>query len=186
MSKRIVVGLGILLVLSLPLTPAGAQEGDEGQWADVPAESNGGEQAAGESAPPAGEQAEGNGEQGATGEEGQKREEGPAGPRPDGGLLSGWTLPLLLIGVLVLMYVWMGRSRKKQEQKRKEMLSTLKKGDKIMSIGGVLGTVIEARPDELVVKVDEANNVRMRFARWAVRAVGEEAQSEASKDQPQG
>lgn len=178
MNKRLVTVLGILAVLALPMAPAFAQENGEGDFVDAPAADTDGQQTGEQTDAAGGEQ---------TGETtGNGETPPPANGRGGGGPFGGWTLPILLIGVLVLMYVWMGRSRKKQEQKRKEMLSTLKKGDKIMSIGGILGTVIEARPDELIVKVDEANNIRMRFARWAVRAVGDEAQSEASKDQPQG
>jgi preprotein translocase subunit YajC len=181
MRKRIAVGLAMILVLTLSGLPAAGQEGDgatdqQDDGARRVRRLDAGEEGAGETSPGTGETAETQ----KTGDSQQQTTDGgPAG-------LGRWTLPVLLLGVLVLMYVWMGRSRKKQEQKRKEMIAQLKKGDKIMSIGGVLGTVIEAKPDELVVKVDEANNVRMRFARWAVRAVGEEAQSEASKDNPQG
>jgi preprotein translocase subunit YajC len=89
-----------------------------------------------------------------------------------------WGYMIILLGGFVLLYVWMGRSRRKQETKRKSMLSTLKKGDKVTTIGGIVGTVIEARPDELTVKVDETNNVRMKFARWAVRDVGDQARQE--------
>jgi preprotein translocase subunit YajC len=76
----------------------------------------------------------------------------------------------------------MGRGRRKQEAKRKEMLSNLKKGDKIVSIGGIIGTVIEAKPEEITVKVDETNNVRMKFARWAIRGVGEDAKTTSPDD----
>ena len=58
------------------------------------------------------------------------------------------------------------------------MLSSLKKGDKITSIGGIVGTVIEVRDDEVTVKVDETGNVRMKFARWAIRGVGDAARAE--------
>jgi len=88
----------------------------------------------------------------------------------------------VLLGGVVLMWIWMGRGRRKQETKRKEMLSNLKKGDKIVSIGGVIGTVIEAKPEEITVKVDETNNVRMKFARWAIRGVGEDARTTSPDD----
>jgi preprotein translocase subunit YajC len=88
----------------------------------------------------------------------------------------------IMIGGFILLYVWMGRSRRKQEAKRKAMLANLKKGDKVTSIGGIIGTVIEVREDEVTVKVDETNNVRMKFARWAIRGVGEEART----DSPEG
>ncbi len=89
---------------------------------------------------------------------------------------------VVLLGGVVLMWIWMGRGRRKQEAKRKEMLSNLKKGDKIVSIGGIIGTVIEAKPEEITVKVDETNNVRMKFARWAIRGVGEEAKTTSPDD----
>jgi preprotein translocase subunit YajC len=95
--------------------------------------------------------------------------------------LDMWLFAVLLGGV-VLMWIWMGRGRRKQEAKRKEMLSNLKKGDKIVSIGGIIGTVIEAKPEEITVKVDETNNVRMKFARWAIRGVGEDAKTTSPDD----
>jgi preprotein translocase subunit YajC len=85
----------------------------------------------------------------------------------------------VMIGIFVLMYFIMGRSRRKQEAKRKEMLSSLKKGDKVTTIGGQIGTIMDVREDEVVVKVDESNNIRVRFARWAVRGVGEEGRAES-------
>ncbi|MCJ7544339.1 MAG: preprotein translocase subunit YajC [Phycisphaerae bacterium] len=89
-----------------------------------------------------------------------------------------YLLPVML-GVLLLLLFWSSRSRKKQEAKRQQMLAALKKGDKVTSVGGVIGTIIEVRDDEVVVKVDETNNVRMRFARWSIRGTGDQAKTEA-------
>jgi preprotein translocase subunit YajC len=101
-----------------------------------------------------------------------------------GGFDMMWMIVLLIGGFLVLN-IFMGRGRRKQETKRKEMLATLKKGDRIVTIGGVIGTVMDTKEDEVTVKVDEANNVRVRFSRWAIRGVGEEAKSENSAQQKQ-
>lgn len=87
-----------------------------------------------------------------------------------------------MLGGFLLLYFWMSRGRRKKETKRKEMLANLKKGDKVTSIGGIVGTVIEIREDELTIKVDENNNVRIRFARWAIRGTGEEAKVEKPED----
>jgi len=84
---------------------------------------------------------------------------------------------MLLLGAMVLLFVFMGRGKRKTEAKRKEMLSALKKGDKVTTIGGIIGTIMELRDDEVVVKTDESNNARMRFARWAVRGVGDQGKS---------
>ena len=91
-----------------------------------------------------------------------------------GGFLRNMAPMLLLGGGLVLLFVFMGRGRRKQEQQRREMIANLKKGDKVTSIGGIVGTVVEVREDEITVKVDENTNTRMRFARWAVRTIGDE------------
>jgi len=115
----------------------------------------------------------------------------PAGsqPAPDsgdgsgGGLFSGnWVLPVM-IGAIALMWILMGRSKRKREARRREMLAGIKKGEKVLTIGGVVGTVIEVREDEVTVKVDETNNIRMRFARWAIRSTGDEAKTDKKEDE---
>lgn len=109
----------------------------------------------------------------------------PAGeteqPPPQRSPFDKFLLPVML-GALLLLLFWSSRSRKKQEAKRQQMLAALKKGDKVTSIGGIVGTIIEVRDDEVVVKVDETNNVRMRFARWAIRGTGEEAKTQGPED----
>ncbi|MCE5326228.1 MAG: preprotein translocase subunit YajC [Planctomycetaceae bacterium] len=82
----------------------------------------------------------------------------------------------VMLGAVVLMWLFMGRNKRKQAAKKKEMLSSLKKGDRVTSIGGIIGSVVEVREDEVVLKIDD--NSRMHLARWAIRGVGEEAKQE--------
>ena len=88
-------------------------------------------------------------------------------------------LIFILFGGMILLFFWSSRSKRKQETKRREMLASLRKGDKVTSIGGVVGTIVEVREDEVTVKVDENNNIRMKFARWAIRGIGDQAKTEA-------
>ncbi len=76
-----------------------------------------------------------------------------------------------MVVVLVIFYVFMIRSKQKTEKQRQAMLNQVKRGDRIQTIGGVLGTVVEARDDEVVVKVDESNNTKIHFTRSAVHRV---------------
>ena len=85
----------------------------------------------------------------------------------------------VMLGGVFLLYIFMGRSKRKQAAKRKEMLSGLKKGAKITTIGGIVGTVVEVRDNEVTVKVDETNNARLKLARWAIRGIGDEAKTES-------
>jgi preprotein translocase subunit YajC len=81
----------------------------------------------------------------------------------------------LIMACLLIFYVFIIRSKKKQDTSRRDMLNQLKKGDRIQTIGGILGTVIEAREDEVLVKVDESSNTKIRFARSAIHRVMEDA-----------
>jgi preprotein translocase subunit YajC len=88
---------------------------------------------------------------------------------PPGGGLGGLFLPLILVFAVLLIFS-MGGGRK-EKKRRAEMLSKLSKGSKVQTVGGVLGTVVDVRDDEVVVKVDENSNTRMRFAKTAINSV---------------
>jgi len=102
--------------------------------------------------------------------------------KKDDSLFGQWGFMIIIIGGMLLMLFWSSRSRRKQEAKHRDMLSALKKGDKIVTIGGIVGTVIEVRADEVTIKVDETNNVRMKFVRSAIRTVGDTAKKDAEKE----
>ena len=59
------------------------------------------------------------------------------------------------------------------------MLDALKKNDRVQTIGGVLGTVVDVRDNEVLVKVDETNNVKIRFNRTAIKEVLQDAAVES-------
>ncbi len=86
--------------------------------------------------------------------------------------------PMFLIMILILvMWIFMMKSKRNQDRRRQELLNQIKKGDRIQTIGGILGTVVEVRDqdDEIVVKVDESSNTKMRFIRAAIhRVIGED------------
>lgn len=115
--------------------------------------------------------------QGAGDQKGEGEQKG-AGPTNPPGFFEQYGIPLLLGGALVLMFWMSSRGRKKQEQKRREMLNSLKKGDKVTSVGGIIGTISDMKDDEVTVKVDEANNIKIKFLRTAIRGVGEEGKQD--------
>lgn len=97
--------------------------------------------------------------------------------QPAPGLLSGPWIPILLM--LVVLYFFVFRSKKTEERKRRDMLGSLKRGDRVQTIGGILGTVMEAKDTEVVLKVDESTNTKMRFSRSAIHRVVEEEKTES-------
>jgi preprotein translocase subunit YajC len=81
-----------------------------------------------------------------------------------------WQLAPFIL-VFVLMYFMLFRSPKKRQQEHQKMVASLKKNDRIRTIGGILGTVLDVRDDEIVIKVDESNNTKIRVIPSAIAAV---------------
>ena len=87
-------------------------------------------------------------------------------------------LPFLIL-VFVLMMVMMSRSRAKQEAQKRKLLDDLKRGDRVQTIGGILGNVVEVRDDRVLLKVDESNNTKVWFSRTAIHRVLDEENAKA-------
>ena len=71
-----------------------------------------------------------------------------------------------LIIIMIIFYFLLIRPQQKQMKERKIMLEALKSGDKILSSGGIFGTIIAMRGDELEVEI--ANNVKVVMARSSI------------------
>lgn len=97
----------------------------------------------------------------------------PPAPAPSFG-------PGLLLALMFAMVVFMmlsARSRTKREKReRDEMYARMSKNDRVLTIGGIIGTVISVKDDEVVVKVDESTNTKMTFIKSAIqRVLGDES-----------
>ena len=87
-------------------------------------------------------------------------------------------LPLVLMGVFLIFST---RTKKKQEKKVQDMLGQLKRGDRVQTIGGIIATVVEARENDVLLKVDETNNTKIRFSRKAIHRVLDEETTTETK-----
>lgn len=91
---------------------------------------------------------------------------------------GGSFTPLLLIVLLfVVMYFLMIRPQQKRRREAMQMQNTLGPGDRVQTIGGMLGTVISIDDDAVTVEV--ASGVRVQFARPAIARVIEQNSSSA-------
>ncbi len=86
---------------------------------------------------------------------------------------------ILVLGAFLLFTVF---SSRKEKKKRQQLLSSIGKGDKVQTIGGILGTVMDIKGDEVVLKVDESTNAKMRFSRSAVQNVLSSKSAKAEGD----
>jgi preprotein translocase subunit YajC len=87
---------------------------------------------------------------------------------PAGGGLLGLFLPFLL--VFIVFYFFIIRPQKKREESRKTMIAAVRKGDRIVTIGGVHATVLKVDETSVLAEVD--SNVKLRFDKNAIASVG--------------
>jgi preprotein translocase subunit YajC len=76
-------------------------------------------------------------------------------------------LPIVAIG-LVFYFLVIGPANK-QRKKQQEMMSALKKGDRVITTGGIYGTIQGVEPDAVYLKI--AENVKVKVARTAISGV---------------
>jgi preprotein translocase subunit YajC len=77
---------------------------------------------------------------------------------------------LITFGVIILIFYFMIiRPQRKRDKEAKAMLAAVKKGDKIVTIGGIRGTVAVVKESTVIVKVDD--NTRIEFSKNAISSV---------------
>jgi len=99
----------------------------------------------------------------------------------DGGSGNMWTIAIGLALALLAMWIIGSRGQKKERQAREEMLNGLARNDRIVTRGGMIGVISDVKDDEIVVKVDEATNAKIRMKKWAVAGL---LNKDKDKDQP--
>jgi preprotein translocase subunit YajC len=110
----------------------------------------------------------------------QAQGEAPKG----GGPLSDPMFPILMMGLLFLLWVFILRPMSRRpQQERDAMIATLTKNDKVLTNAGIYGTIISVseKEDEIVVKIDDNTRVRM-IKNSILRNLTREEAAKAGKD----
>ncbi|MBQ6236388.1 MAG: preprotein translocase subunit YajC [Clostridia bacterium] len=84
-----------------------------------------------------------------------------------GGSMMTLILPLAMV---VGLLIWMTYSNRRRENKVKDMLSSLKTGDRVRTIGGIYGTISSIKDDVIILSVGP-DKVKLVFARGAISQV---------------
>ena len=107
----------------------------------------------------------------------------------EGGGGGGLAQTLIMLAPLILVfYFLLIRPQRQKEKERREMLDRVKKGDKVVTAGGILGEVVRVGERDIVILVDKEKNARLRVLRTAISGItGPEAgeggtPAEASKE----
>ena len=86
-----------------------------------------------------------------------------AAPAQQGG---GWSMWIMMLLIFVVMWFFMIRPQRKQQKELQAFRDSLKKGDKVVTIGGIYGTVCELKEESVLIEVD--NNVKIRVSKQAL------------------
>ena len=82
----------------------------------------------------------------------------PAAQQPAAG---GWSIWVMLILIIVVMWFFMIRPQRKQQKELQKFRDGLQKGDKIVTIGGIYGTVVEIKEKTLLIEVDNSVKIKV-------------------------
>ena len=102
--------------------------------------------------------------------------EGAAGQGAAGG---NWSFLLMLALMFLVMYLFMIRPQRKQQKALEEMRNSLKKGDKVVTAGGIYGSVAEVDERTVLVKVD--GDVKLRIDKTSIQKDMSEAPARDDK-----
>ena len=93
----------------------------------------------------------------------------PAGGGGDGFMFIMMMMPILLI----FYWFFMLRPAQRQEEAQRRLIDSLQKNDKVLTVGGLIGVIhsVDKEKNEVVLKVDDANNVKVKFFITSVQAV---------------
>ena len=83
----------------------------------------------------------------------------------------GWMNYMLMMAAILMVYImFMKKPEQRENPKTKELLDNLKKNDRIVSAGGILGTVVNVRSesDYITIRIDENTNTKMQILKQSV------------------
>ena len=92
---------------------------------------------------------------------------GQAGGAEGSGSFLSFLAPLFLIAIV--FYFLLVRPQKRERQKQDLLLKALKKNDRVVTIGGIIGTIVNIEPESDVVTLKVDDNTRMVFLRSAIQ-----------------
>lgn len=86
-----------------------------------------------------------------------------------------WTMIIMLVGLLVVMYFVMIRPQKKQEKEQNDMRNNLAVGDEITTIGGIIGKIVSIKEETCVIETSH-ERTKIRILKTAVSRVDVKAE----------
>ena len=78
-----------------------------------------------------------------------------------------YSMILILVVMVAVFYFMIIRPEKKKKKEEENLRNSLKEGDKITTIGGIVGKIVDIKGDNIVIETS-MDRVRMELAKWSV------------------
>jgi len=108
----------------------------------------------------------------------------PQASGADGATPSLMTTFLPFVLIIVIVYFLMIRPQNKKRKETEKMIAAIKKGDKIVTIGGLHGTIQTVKESTVIIKVDD--NVKLEFLRNAISNVIQPSKDKEIEEKTEG
>ena len=95
------------------------------------------------------------------------------------GSMGGTTMLIMMVGLFAVMYFMVIRPENKKKKEQEALRNSLHKGDKITTIGGIMGKIVDIKDDKIILEIGE-DQVRLEMQKWAVMT-NHTAEKEKSK-----
>ncbi|MHC4292975.1 MAG: preprotein translocase subunit YajC [Planctomycetota bacterium] len=74
----------------------------------------------------------------------------------------------IYVAIIMVFIFFAFRGPKKRQKEQQKMVSELQKNDRVRTIGGIIGTIVDVKDNEITLKVDESNNTKIKLFAGAV------------------
>jgi preprotein translocase subunit YajC len=78
---------------------------------------------------------------------------------------------LFILPFIVIFYFFFIRPQRKQQKKREAMLAAVEKGDRVVTIGGIIGRVTHITDKTVTVEIDEKHEIRVKLLRRSIASI---------------
>jgi preprotein translocase subunit YajC len=82
---------------------------------------------------------------------------------------SGLTMLIPILLMIVVFYFILIRPSQKKEKERKKMIDAIKKGDKVITVGGMYGVVTNVKSEENIIELKIADKTKVEFSRTSIQ-----------------
>lgn len=82
---------------------------------------------------------------------------------------SNWMSFIPIVLMVVIFYFLLIRPSQKKEKDRKKMIEALQKGDKVFTVGGIYGVILNIKPEENIVVLKIGEGIKVEFAKSAIQ-----------------